>query len=47
MPQYKVTDPSSGRSFVLTGDAPPTEDVLKDVFSHGVRINNQYALCNF
>lgn len=36
MPQYKVTDPQSGKSLVLTGDSPPTETELHDIFAqHG------------
>lgn len=33
MPKYKVTDPQTGRSFQLTGDSPPTEEELTQVFS--------------
>jgi hypothetical protein len=33
MPTYKVTDPTSGKSLSLTGDSPPTEQELNDIFS--------------
>ena len=33
MPTYTVTDPISGRKVSLTGDSPPTESELNDVFS--------------
>ena len=33
MPDYRVTDPDTGKTFVLTGDSPPTEAELEDVFS--------------
>ena len=32
MPTYKVTDPTTGRTLSLTGDSPPTEAELEDVF---------------
>src|SRR5512135_2026499 len=32
MPQFKVTDPNSGKTLVLEGDSPPTEAELVDVF---------------
>lgn len=32
MPTYRVTDPTTGRTVKLTGDAPPTEQELEDVF---------------
>ncbi len=32
MPTYKVTDPDSGRTLRLTGDSPPTEDELNEIF---------------
>lgn len=32
MPTYRVTDPASGRTLRLTGDAPPTEQELDEVF---------------
>lgn len=37
MPRYKVTDPETGKSMTLTGDSPPTEQELSDVFAqvHG------------
>lgn len=37
MPRYKVTDPTTGKSLSLTGDSPPTEQELNDIFSqvHG------------
>lgn len=33
MPNYTVTDPTSGRSVTLTGDSAPTEQELTEVFS--------------
>jgi hypothetical protein len=33
MPTYKITDPSSGKTVRLTGDSPPTENELNDIFS--------------
>ena len=33
MPSYTVTDPQSGRKVTLTGDSPPTEQELEEVFS--------------
>lgn len=33
MPTYQVTDPETGRTLRLTGDSPPTEAELNDVFS--------------
>lgn len=32
MPTFKVTDPSTGRTIRLTGDSPPTEQELEEVF---------------
>lgn len=39
MPTYKITDPSSGKTLKLTGDSPPTEQELNDIFS-GVSKDN-------
>ena len=33
MPQYKVTDPTSGKSLILTGDSPPTAAELEQIFA--------------
>lgn len=33
MPTYTVTDPQSGRKVTLTGDSPPTEQELEEIFS--------------
>lgn len=33
MPTYKVTDPTTGKTIKLTGDSPPSEQELNDVFS--------------
>ncbi len=33
MPSYTVTDPQSGHKVTLTGDSPPTEQELNDIFS--------------
>ena len=33
MPTYLVTDPQSGRKVKLTGDSPPTDAELEDIFS--------------
>ena len=32
MPTFRVTDPNTGRTVKLTGDTPPTEQELEDVF---------------
>ncbi len=34
MPQYTVTDPTSNKTITLTGDSPPTEQELNDIFAH-------------
>lgn len=33
MPEYLVTDPETGRKVKLTGDSPPTEEELQQIFS--------------
>ena len=33
MPTYQVTDPVTGQQLKLTGDSPPTEDELKQIFA--------------
>lgn len=33
MPTYRVTDPQTGKTVRLTGDSPPTEDELTQVFA--------------
>jgi len=33
MPKYTVTDPQTGRKVTLTGDSPPTDQELEDIFS--------------
>jgi len=33
MPTYKVTDPSTGKTLRLTGDSPPTEQELEQIFA--------------
>jgi len=33
MPTYNVTDPNSGATLKLTGDSPPTEEELEQIFS--------------
>ena len=33
MPTYDITDPTTGQSVSLTGDSPPTEQELNDIFS--------------
>lgn len=33
MPTYKVTDPQTGRTVKLTGDSPPTEQELEQIFA--------------
>ena len=37
MPTYKITDPTTGNTVRITGDTPPTESDLHDIFSkvHG------------
>jgi hypothetical protein len=32
MPTYRVTDPASGKTLRLTGDSPPTEQELEEIF---------------
>jgi len=32
MPTYKVTDPSTGKTLRLTGDSPPSETELNQIF---------------
>ena len=34
MPTYQVTDPESGRKVKLTGDSPPTDDELVEIFAN-------------
>lgn len=38
MPKYRVTDPESGRTVELTGDSPPTEQELEQIFA---QVNQQ------
>lgn len=33
MPTYRVTDPNTGRTLRLTGDSPPTEQELEEIFT--------------
>ena len=33
MPIYRITDPTSGKTLKLTGDSPPTEAELNEIFS--------------
>lgn len=33
MPTYKITEPQSGKVFRITGDSPPTEQELEQIFS--------------
>jgi hypothetical protein len=33
MPQYRVRDPQSGRVITITGESPPTEQELTDIFA--------------
>lgn len=33
MPRYKFTDSQSGKSIILTGDSPPSEEELNEIFS--------------
>ena len=33
MPKYTVTDPTTGKKVTLTGDSPPTEQELEDIFA--------------
>lgn len=39
MPTYRVTDPSTGRSLKLTGDSPPNEQELLEIFGNGQQQN--------
>ena len=32
MPTYRIKDPSTGRTIRLTGDSPPTEQEIEEVF---------------
>lgn len=34
MPTYKITDPATGRVFRVTGDSPPTEQELEQIFAN-------------
>lgn len=33
MPTYRITDPATGRTLKLTGESPPSEDELNQIFS--------------
>ncbi len=44
MPQYTVTDPRSGKRVVLTGDSPPTEQELEEIFAKVNGPANESAL---
>jgi len=33
MATFQITDPNTGRSIRLTGDSPPTEQELEQIFS--------------
>lgn len=33
MPTYRITDPTSGKTLRLTGDSPPTENELEQIFA--------------
>lgn len=33
MPSYKITDPATGKTLRLTGDSPPTEQELNEIFT--------------
>ncbi len=33
MPTYRITDPDSGQSFKITGDSPPSEQELNQIFA--------------
>lgn len=41
MPTYKVTDRITGKTLKLTGDSPPTEQELTDIFSQYQQPDNQ------
>lgn len=41
MPKYKVTDPSTGRTITLTGDSPPTEQELEQIFASNTPVRTQ------
>jgi len=41
MATYKVTDPNTGKTLKLTGDSPPTEAELEDIFSSIGSTNEQ------
>jgi hypothetical protein len=44
MPTYKVKDPETGKTVSLTGDSPPTEQELNDVFSKIVGNSDSQSL---
>lgn len=33
MPKYRITDPQTGRSAVVSGDSPPSEQEVQDIFA--------------
>lgn len=39
MPTYKVTDPKSGKTLRLTGDSPPTEMELNEIFGSSEQVS--------
>jgi len=44
MPTYRITDPTSGRTLKLTGDSPPNEQELEQIFSqYGGAKNTMFA----
>lgn len=44
MPKYRVTDPDSGKTLELTGDSPPSEQELNDIFGQfqPVEVKNRF-----
>lgn len=38
MPQFRVTDPDSGKTLLLTGDSAPTEQELDSIFAQGTTV---------
>jgi len=43
MPDYIVTDPNTGKTLKLTGDSPPTEQELEQIFSSSQVVTQQLA----
>jgi tetratricopeptide (TPR) repeat protein len=45
MPTYKITDPNSGKTFRITGDSPPSEEELNNIFqSQGQQLGSSNVI---